>query len=390
MYGPFLNAMLGIAFFVSGTLATFLMFHLWGYPYDKKNHRSSAPESLVFVHRLLGYIYLGIYAYLMVQMVPRMWTYQIELPARTVVHLSCGMLIGAILFVKLMIVRFFKHLEGPLVPFLGTSMWLCTCLVVFLSIPFSMRESFLSTQALPNSALRAENLTRVAGELKSIGVTDQATVDRIASTTGLTTGRKVLLEKCTLCHDLRHALVKNRTASSWRSTVKRMAGLSDTLAPINEEEELQVTAYLIAITPQLVETARKRQRERRDTSRATAALQAAIKDTGPAPSAAAKPATAPKATNDPVPGTDAVDANPAVSPPPASSAPAGYSLTTVEPLFNVKCSQCHSIEDVTNYDFPDVGEVESVLTRMTRKPGFEATEQELAWLLHYMKTQFVQ
>ena len=124
----------------------------------------------MFTHRLLGYIYLGIYVYLMIQMVPRMWNYQVELPPRTVVHLSCGMMIGAILFAKIMIVRFFKHLEGPLIPFLGTMLWLCTCLVVFLSIPFSMRESFLNSKALPDSAARAENLQRVGQSLSLIHI----------------------------------------------------------------------------------------------------------------------------------------------------------------------------------------------------------------------------
>ena len=43
----------------------------------------------------MGYAYLTIYVVLMVQMIPRLWQYQVELPARTVVHLSMGGLIGA-------------------------------------------------------------------------------------------------------------------------------------------------------------------------------------------------------------------------------------------------------------------------------------------------------
>ncbi len=62
-----------------------------------------------------------------------MWSYQVELPARTVAHLMLGMTIGAIIVIKVAIVRFFKHLEGTLVPFLGTALLICTTLLIGLS-----------------------------------------------------------------------------------------------------------------------------------------------------------------------------------------------------------------------------------------------------------------
>ena len=82
------NAVLGVVFLAVGTAATFLMYHLWGYPFDHATNKSSAPPSLMRLHRVLGWIFVGIYVYFMTQMVPRLWEYQIELPARTVVHLT--------------------------------------------------------------------------------------------------------------------------------------------------------------------------------------------------------------------------------------------------------------------------------------------------------------
>lgn len=49
----------------------------------------------------------------MCAMIPRLWTDQVELPARTVAHLVIGIAIGAILILKISIVRFFKYLEKP-------------------------------------------------------------------------------------------------------------------------------------------------------------------------------------------------------------------------------------------------------------------------------------
>ena len=117
--GPIINQLLGLAFVFVAAAGTVLMFYLWGFPFDKHGLRSNAPRGLMRLHRWLGYAFFAIYVVLMWQMVPRMWQYQIELPARTVAHLILGMAIGALLFVKVLVVRFFKHLEGVLAPTLG-------------------------------------------------------------------------------------------------------------------------------------------------------------------------------------------------------------------------------------------------------------------------------
>src|ERR1700690_1241518 len=116
---PIVNSVLGLVFLVDGAAATFLMYHLWGYPYDKETLHSSAPPQLVRLHRLLGYVYVILYVFFLVQMVPRLWNYQIEFPARTVIHITLGMTIGAFLVIKLAVVRWFRHMESRLLPFLG-------------------------------------------------------------------------------------------------------------------------------------------------------------------------------------------------------------------------------------------------------------------------------
>ena len=73
--GTVTNQILAILFVVISTAATFLMFYLWGFPFDKEKLRSTAPRGLMLLHRLLGYGYLAIYVYLMWQMLPRMWSY---------------------------------------------------------------------------------------------------------------------------------------------------------------------------------------------------------------------------------------------------------------------------------------------------------------------------
>jgi cytochrome c2 len=414
-----MNTILGIIFLLSGTAATFLMYHLWGYPYDKEKHESAAPQSLVFVHRLLGYTYIGIYIYLMVQMVPRMWTYQIELPARTVVHLTCGILIGAILIIKLMIVRFFRHLEGTLIPALGTGLLLLTVVIISLSVPFAIRESMLNRQALSGGMGLQHNLTRVSKHLTDIGLTDEALKSQLTRAEGLILGRKVLNNKCVVCHDLRTVLSRPQTAKQWRQTVNSMASRSDIFTPITAEEQWQVTAYLIAITPDLQRSLEQQATISQDRSKAAAAIKTAIKKsatpnrTGDDQAAAQ---TDDEATSSATPDTTA-KANPtdpeqlaatpsppptheadATSIPPSSAnvsnvaavslAPAGYSTEQAKMLFEIRCTDCHNASKVEENPPADLADVQALVQKMVGK-GMEGTREEFEILIHYLFETYV-
>ncbi|MBL8973664.1 MAG: hypothetical protein JNK56_23955, partial [Myxococcales bacterium] len=113
-----LSVTLGLLFLLTAFAAVFLMFHLWGYPFDKATRTSAAPASLMRLHRVLGWAYAILYVVMMWEMVPRLWHYQVELPARTVVHICLGLTIGVVLLVKISIIRFFRHLEEWM-PYLG-------------------------------------------------------------------------------------------------------------------------------------------------------------------------------------------------------------------------------------------------------------------------------
>src|SRR5258708_27313873 len=138
------NAVLGLLFVGAGLAASLLMYYLWGFPFDHQTLKSAAPRPLMLLHRGLGYAYGAIFAYLMVQMFPRLWTYEIELPPRTVAHLVIGMVIGITLAIKIAIVRYFKHLESTLAPLLGTLLLICTVVLIGLSVPTAFREALAS------------------------------------------------------------------------------------------------------------------------------------------------------------------------------------------------------------------------------------------------------
>jgi len=278
--GTLESTLLGIAFWVIGLANTLLMFKLWGYPFDHERLVSSAPRTLTLLHRVTGYVFLAIYVVLMVQMVPRLWAYQVELPARTVAHLVMGIAIGAVLFVKILIVRLFRHLESSTAPLLGIVLFICTTILIGLSAPLGLREAYMSRHATRETALGVRGVERVKTLLPGAGLPADIPVQQIATVSGLAQGRGVLLRKCVQCHDLRTVLAKPRTPENWADLVRRMAERS-VFEPISEKEQWYATAYLVAISPDLQQSVRLKRKQELAQLPASAVPKPVVKTTTP-------------------------------------------------------------------------------------------------------------
>lgn len=347
-----LSVTLGILFLLCGVAAFFLMLHLWGYPYDKATRTSAAPPGLMRLHRILGWVYVLIYLVMMYEMVPRLWLYQVELPARTVVHLMLGMTIGVILLIKLSIIRFFRHLEEWM-PSLGVALLLCTVLLSGLSIPFALREFALASSAVGGGVYSIENRERVARLLPLAGLPEEAPVVELASLDALREGRNVLVRKCVECHDLKTILIRPRSPSDWWKTVERMAVKPTFGAPMTERELWTVSAYLVAITRDIQRSVKVRKQAAAERLETRDALRGLV---------AAEGATA---------GAEAVD--------PARA----------QEAFETLCTQCHELSDVEAEQPTTSDGIDQLFQRMIDENGMEATEEELRLVKWYMEKRYV-
>jgi mono/diheme cytochrome c family protein len=351
---PMTNTALGLAFLVVGMAATFLMYYLWGFPFDHDKLKSSAPPRLMLLHRALGYLYVAIYVVLMTQMVPRLWRYQVEFPARTVAHFTLGISIGALLLVKIVIVRFFKHLEGTLVPFLGTLLLICTILLLGLSVPFALRAWYLRQSAAGGSAFSPENLSRVSMLLPRANLPPEAPLESLATPEGLRRGQAVLLNRCTQCHDLRTVLAKPRQPDDWFATVGRMGERSNVLQAITREDQWYATAYLIAITPELQQGVERKRRQDQSQARAAQAVAtAAVATTGPS----------------------------------GATQPRSFDLAQAKSVFQATCVQCHALSKVENNPPGNDKEVKELVERMVGN-GLKAPENDLAQVIFYLTASY--
>jgi mono/diheme cytochrome c family protein len=123
-----------------------------------------------------------------------------------------------------------------------------------------------------------------------------------------------------------------------------MADRTTMLDPLDEEEQWQVTAYLIALSPQLQKSTQKMRNEQDRQDQAKQAAEAIAKE---------------------------------------QVEPTAYDAVAAKQLFENKCSQCHGTEDVAAAPPGSEEEARELVAWMVDE-GLEATEEELKQLVLYL------
>jgi len=313
---------LGIAFLVLGIAAVVLQAWLWNPRYwDPIAKKTNAPRAGLRVHRWVGIAFTVIYVVMMWNMLPRLWEYQVELPARTVIHAVAAILLGVLLATKLIILRWFRHFEESM-PALGFGIMTCTIVLATLSVPFAARA-----QGLGVDVFDADNMARVESLLADVAMPPDVDRSALVSRDGLTRGRRVLVEECTRCHDMRTILAKPRTPDGWYDVNMRMIEKPSVFGrPIDVADVPFVTAYLVAITPELQASRkleRDSERERAETLGEMATMMAM-----------------------PAPAVPSVD--------PFAMPPAQIDAKKAKALVQDVCTQCHELGELDEHGGDDV------------------------------------
>ena len=372
------STIFGLIFLGLGNASVFLMYKLWGYPFDHETRTSAAPKSLMFVHRAIGYAYLILYIFMMWHMVPRLWNYQVELPPRTVAHLMLGITIGVLLLVKISILRFFRHFEEAM-PYIGTGLLICTYLLIGLSVPFTLRESALRVKG---NVFSDASLQRTHARLEMAGLPPDTPLDKLATRRKLREGQDVLLKKCVQCHDLRTILARPRTPPDWVRTVDRMAIKPIIGEPITQEDQWTVSAYLIAITPELQVSAKEQRKQRMQASQAQNALAVLTNPDEVVDEAIVNP-------DEVIVNPDEVIVNPdEIEETGETPTEDAYDPEAARELFEITCSLCHELSDVDNVPPTSEEETTELIARMIDN-GLFLEEEDIKIIARYLNETYV-
>jgi len=336
-----LSIALGLAFIVLGVTAVMLQAWLWGFPME--GNRSTAPRLWTNIHRLVGLSFVAIYITMMIFMVPRLWQYQVELPARTVIHATCAIVIGVLLLTKLAIIRLFPHFAGAL-PALGLGLLINTVILGSLSLPYALRAHSIS-----GDTLSEQNLERVRDVLAGLSLPEGNDPAALATPRRLEDGREVLTRKCTICHDMRTILAKPRSGPGWYNVVLRMAEKPIIMGdPLDERDLPVVTAYLVAITPDMQQSAKVRMKAINDQAERAAGV-----------------AVMPMAED-------------------TAAAPAAFDLAAAEALYKARCTQCHDQDEVAAHGGDDEAGWSKIVKRMVENEGAEVNEDDARTIVRFL------
>ena len=255
-----LSMWLGIAFLALAIIAVLLQAWLWGPKFwNEEKKKTEAPKFWLRMHALAGYAYGVIYVVMMWNMLPRLWEYQYELPARTVFHAVVGITIGVLLICKILILVFFRHFEESM-PYYGFGLLLCTVILSTLSIPYAVQaQDFSGRTSDP------ENIERVQKLLAKVDFgEEEIDIDALTTLETFERGRQILVKQCVVCHDMRTILAKPRTPQRWYDVSMRMLDKPSVFGEQLLAEDIPaVTAYLAAITPEIQKSTKERRKQER-------------------------------------------------------------------------------------------------------------------------------
>jgi mono/diheme cytochrome c family protein len=208
---------LGLAMGAIAVVNPALMAWLWRFPMvpDPTGRRpqgvSSSPVLWQNVHRGLGYVFVGLYLALLVEMVPRAWEFRTASPG-AVVHGVLGAFVGVILAFKIAVVRHVPAVDrfGPRLPWIGGALAAATLAVVALGVVPAWRV--------------VQPLTDLPPDL-----------DR---------GRDLVAVRCVQCHGASTILGED---DDWDETTREMQEFSQEIpgkTEITEPERVLIAAYL--------------------------------------------------------------------------------------------------------------------------------------------------
>ncbi|MCH8010815.1 MAG: hypothetical protein IIA61_02530 [Candidatus Marinimicrobia bacterium] len=344
---PLQSTVIGISFWVLSLFQVIVMAWMWKYNDPAKHtsephHDEADPwrttlRKWVVTHRVVGLLYVILYIFMMSRMVPRMWTYQVELPARTVAHLTIGFSIGIVLLSKISIIRFFRHLSYVL-PVFGFFLFFLTTILLGLSVPFVYQEHKLMATM---RAFSDENMKRIERLLPRAGYS-QEEAHRLATVDVVKAGRGVLLQKCVQCHDLRTILVKPRTPKGWVNVVRRMVAMPTIGFPILEEDKDLVVTYLVGITPDLQQSVKEKRTTQEVTVTASLKLRPSLAD---------------------LPALD---------------------MARAKVVLEKTCTQCHELTEIDDHGGDSMEGWNSTVTRMVEENGLFEERDILETIILYL------
>lgn len=283
---PYLASFLALLFVLIAGSAVFIMLEITGRTEDHGNK-----SGWITLHRILGYLYISLFAVMLGFMISKAAGLQEELSARTIFHIVMSLILVPLILTKILIVRRHPALSSRL-PIIGLTILALSFGLTGITAGYYLLHkkdlTYTTLSAHDNDVLDLElgkaimnrkcskchSLERVYRAFKSEKgwtgtinkmaamdtpnistfdikqilhylTTQQKNRQALTGTTPLKLiGKSLVTRKCTVCHTLDRVFSARKTLPQWTTTVNRMIATMDDETFLSTNEKAEIISYL--------------------------------------------------------------------------------------------------------------------------------------------------
>lgn len=281
---------LGLTFVLVGGANVWLVLEAWS---RVKNAKSSA--RMLALHRIGGYLFIAMFCVMAYFMLARLRSLGSDASPTVTIHLALAMILSPLLFIKVLIARYYKNQQSLLMP-LGLTIFVVAFVLIAGTVaPYLARTTRIeqvsvdpahlppvtidlnqASELMQKRCSKCHNLDRVVGARKDLrgwvasvermrampgaGISDadaHTIVSYLASQNrpqGSAVARALVDQRCGRCHGLDRVYKQVETPEQWREIVNRMVGYAaGSAGALQPGESDQIVDYLAATqTPEAV------------------------------------------------------------------------------------------------------------------------------------------
>jgi ferredoxin-NADP reductase len=209
---PYTSIALGLAFVLVGGINVWLVLEAWS-----RVKAAKVSARMLELHRIGGYVFIALFCVMSFFMIARIRNGGGDASPTVTLHLALAMVLSPLLFIKIVIARYYKNQHGLLMPIGLTIFVLAFVLVASTAGPYLTRVS------------KREEVSLDHGRVPPV------TID-------LNQASDLMEKRCSKCHNLDRVVGVRKDAEGWLTTVERMRARPD--AGISETDAHLIVSYL--------------------------------------------------------------------------------------------------------------------------------------------------
>jgi ferredoxin-NADP reductase/mono/diheme cytochrome c family protein len=209
-----ISLLFGTLFVLLAALNVWLIFHS-----SRALTTSRLSERLVQAHRLGGYVFIALFCVMSYFMALRVTNLPDELSIPALVHVLIAMTLVPLLFVKVLIARYYKTYYSAL-----TSLGVIIFCLAFILVALTAGPYLLRATSTKDTSSPTPNAT--------------------PQPTDLHVSEALMQKRCSRCHTLDRVVGARKDAAGWSATINRMRSLPG--SHISEDDATTILNYLVA------------------------------------------------------------------------------------------------------------------------------------------------